>query len=61
MCEVEPGEATEVLDAVRDGLANRNRVEDKNLVEFWAKWLENHAAMLRELDYEEMDDDSVKA
>ena len=43
-------ETTEILDAVRDSLANRNREKDDELAEWWAAWFETNAAMLREVE-----------
>ena len=46
-CCAEP--VTEILDAIRDSLANRNRDADDELIDFWADWLEQHAKQLREI------------
>ena len=40
---------TEILDAIHDSLANRNRDKDDDLILFWADWLESHAERLREI------------
>ena len=44
-------ETTEILDAVRDSLANRNREKDDELATWWAGWIEGHAQRLRTLGY----------
>jgi len=47
----ETTETTEILDAIRDSLANRNREKDNELAMWWAGWLEGHAGQLRTISH----------
>jgi len=45
---------TEILDALQERLANRNRERDDDMVDLWMAWLRTHAEMLE--DSEDDDD-----
>ena len=39
----------EILDKATESLQHRRRDKDWELAEYWAEWLEMHAALIREV------------